>query len=311
VLPYINEVLPDPPSGEIEWVEIYNPSTESAVLNNWRIRDYTDSNSTIFSATLPANSFLKIGNSHAFFNNSSSDYARLFDDQNKLIDQQPLKSVPDHQSFSRQSNGSWCLTETSPNKTNLPCLPAITTATAGPQINLEITDLLADPDEGDEWIKIYNPNNFNVDLSDWRVKDQSQSPRKITCLSVEAFSTCQAFFSSGFLNNDGDSVYLIDPQKRIISSYSYSNPLKATSTKKPIVTPKPTVTKKPPTGSSSGLNCPQVLGITLPPIASRSSRLTIKESNSPIMIFSTILMIGGTILILSPLLFHGSKNKNK
>ena len=250
MLPYINEVLPDPPSGEIEWVEIYNPSTESAVLNNWRIRDCTENNNTLFSATLPANSFLQIGNSHPFFNNSSSDCARLFDNQDKLIDQQPLKSVPDHQSFSRQSDSNWCLTEISPNKDNNKCIVPTTTeavipATAGTYTNLEIIEVLADPDDGDEWIKIYNPNNFPVDLTDWRVRDQSQNSRKITCPTVDALSACQAFFSSGFLNNDGDSIYLIDPQKRTISSYSYSNPPKLTSTKKPTATKNPLPSPNP------------------------------------------------------------------
>ena len=318
---YINEIYPDPPVNQKEWVEIINLSEFTVDLTGFNIRDSTNHHFHLDSFLGPQE-IKTFENPTSFINNTSADDISLVDSGGNVIDSRPSKPLPDHQSFSRQNDGSWCLTEISPNKANSPCLseiiptpkitPTVIPAEAGTYINLEITEILANPDDGDEWIKIYNPNSFSVDLADWRVKDQSGNSRKITCTQVDALSTCQAFFSSGYLNNDGDTVYLLDSQKRIITSYSYSIPPKATSTKKPTVTPKPTVTKKPTSiKSSAAVNCPPVLGITFPPIASRSSGLTIKESNSPIMIFSTILMIGGTILILSPLLFHGSKNKNK
>lgn len=313
----ISEVYPDPVSPEVEWVEIYNDSSTSAEISNWRIRDCTETNSTIFSAAIPADSYYKIDNSKSFFNNSTDDCVRLFDQENSLIATNPLKPVPDHQSYSRQPDNSWCLSDPSPNFKNFSCLittqDSSPTSTNSPQITLEITELNPDPDDGDEWLKIYNPNNFTVDLTHWHIIDQSQNSRTLSCGSIEANSTCYAFFSSGFLNNDGDSISLVDPSKRIISSYSYSLQAKTTSTKKPTATKKPTSTPKPAKTKTNSKSSAAVLGcstttFSCPQITPRpDSLLLAKKPNMLDHYLPISFMFIGSFSILWPFLFPSKK----
>ena len=57
----INEIMADPVSGEIEWVELYNPTASSVNMDNWRIRQNSSGNfSGVFdsSAVIAPHSFL-------------------------------------------------------------------------------------------------------------------------------------------------------------------------------------------------------------------------------------------------------------
>lgn len=159
----INEIYPDPPVNQKEWVEIINLSEIAIDLTGFTIRDSTNHHFHLDSFLGPRE--IKVfENPTSFINNTSADDISLVDSSGSVIDSRPSKPLPLHLSFSRQNDGSWCLTETSPNQPNLLCLssltplptstlPAKASATAGPYINLEITEILADPDDGNEWIK--------------------------------------------------------------------------------------------------------------------------------------------------------------
>ena len=81
-------------------------------------------------------------------------------------------------------------------------------------------------DEKEEWIEIFNQNNFEVDLSDWQISD---TVGKITTLTFPAGTKITP---NGFLvlsrpdtkitlNNDGDGLNLIQPDGKIIDSVTY------------------------------------------------------------------------------------------
>ncbi len=85
-------------------------------------------------------------------------------------------------------------------------------------------------DETEEWIEIYNQNNFDIELSDWQVKDSVGS---ITAYAFPKNSKIQA---QGFLvlrrpdtkivlNNDGDGLNLIQPNGNIIETAAYQKAL--------------------------------------------------------------------------------------
>jgi len=82
------------------------------------------------------------------------------------------------------------------------------------------------PDEKEEWIEIFNQNNFEVDLSGWQIADTEGKT------TIFIFSTGTKISAKGFLvlsrpttkitlNNDGDGLNLIQPDGKIIDSVTY------------------------------------------------------------------------------------------
>lgn len=87
-------------------------------------------------------------------------------------------------------------------------IPTITVEPTPNISNLIVSEIMANPDsDQDEWIEIYNPNNYSVSLKDSCIFDVSNHSR---CFSGEAAVAPNSYyshsFSSGFLNNDGDTV---------------------------------------------------------------------------------------------------------
>jgi hypothetical protein len=92
-----------------------------------------------------------------------------------------------------------------------------------------INEILPSPDGADEeneWIELYNSNNFEVDISGWKLKDTIGTPKtftipnstKITALGTIAFWRPETKIT---LNNDGDGVILLKPNGEVASSVSF------------------------------------------------------------------------------------------
>lgn len=284
----------------MEWVELYNDSSESADISGYIIHDSTSSNKQILSGLIPANSYFTFSFDKNFLNNTTADIIKLFDKNNNLIDSQSSKPLPVGLSFSKQNNGTWCPTDTSPNQTNNLCKENYSlqnSPTEIPYISLKITNINAE----NETIVISNPNNFSVNLFDWRVSDNSGSVRKLSCQTINPNSNCISTFSSGYLNNDTDKLILLDPLKREISIYSYQNLKQSIS--------KPTITK-----TSTTIPASKVIKIFEKQdnniIASKSTTsIKITKSSQIHNYLSIILMLIGSVFILFPLIFHGKFNK--
>lgn len=92
---------------------------------------------------------------------------------------------------------------------------------------LIITEIMANPDVGqDEWIEIYNPNNNSIPLKNLCFYDASNHSR---CFADTDIVASKSYFShtisSGFLNNDGDTVNFLDTSviyPKSPKNYSYS-----------------------------------------------------------------------------------------
>jgi len=90
--------------------------------------------------------------------------------------------------------------------------------------SLQLSELLPDPaspqsDTTDEFVEIYNPNTFTVDLAGWKLRDEAGTEFIIKSKSVEANSHIAVFITESkiTLNNSGDSVQLIDPNGQVVS----------------------------------------------------------------------------------------------
>lgn len=299
---FITEFSPNPASPQTEWVELYNDSLDNTDISGYLIRDSTSSNQQVLTGNIPSQSYFTFSFENNFLNNTTADIIKLFDKNNILIDSQSSKPLPSGLSFSKQVDGTWCPTDISPNLPNNICKESYSlqnTPTPIPYISLKIINL--DPDA--ETIEIENPNNFSVQLYDWRVIDNSGSTRKLSCTTVDANSSCTSTFSSGYLNNTSDKLTLLDPLKREISIYTYNL--------KKQTTPKPTSTIVQKKSLSPLLASPKLLseGRSEGFASKSATALTVNKTSSIPHYLSIIFMLIGSIFIISPLLFHAKFNQ--
>lgn len=90
------------------------------------------------------------------------------------------------------------------------------------------------PDEKGEYIEIFNQNDFEVDLSGWKIADVEgitttynfQNGKKI---SAKGFLVLYRTETKITLNNNGDGLNLIQPDGKIVDSVSYQNAPKGKS----------------------------------------------------------------------------------
>ena len=97
--------------------------------------------------------------------------------------------------------------------------PAPIVYPGGVYIN-EILPNPAGPDELDEWIELYNSNNFDVDLSGWQFKTQQGTITTFTIpqntkILANGFLVFKRPDTNIMLNNDGDGLNLLTPDGKI------------------------------------------------------------------------------------------------
>lgn len=88
---------------------------------------------------------------------------------------------------------------------------------------LELSEIFPDPtspqvDTADEFIEIYNPTDQEVDLSGWKLKDESGDEYLIKDKSIAPKSRLAIFVleSKITLNNTGDIITLLDPNGSLV-----------------------------------------------------------------------------------------------
>jgi competence ComEA-like helix-hairpin-helix protein len=92
-----------------------------------------------------------------------------------------------------------------------------------------INEILPSPegaDETNEWIELYNSNNFEVDLSDWKIKDKEGSIinyvlPKNTKISAGGYLVLKRPETKIILNNTTDGLFLYWPNEEVVDSMSY------------------------------------------------------------------------------------------
>lgn len=90
------------------------------------------------------------------------------------------------------------------------------------------------PDETEEWIKIFNKNNFKVDLSDWQITDTVGKTNTYTFpagikISAMGFLVLNRPETKIILNNNADGLKLIQPDGKVIDSVNYEKALRGQS----------------------------------------------------------------------------------
>lgn len=86
-----------------------------------------------------------------------------------------------------------------------------------------ISEVMPDPDAGEEWIELHNQGTRDVDLGDWQLDDILGSGSKSyifphQVIAAGEFITLFKSTTGIGLNNDGDEIHLIDPLGSVADS---------------------------------------------------------------------------------------------
>ncbi len=241
----LSEIYPAPPSGEEEFIELYNAGTAAVDLTDWTLGDASGKTYTL-ETTIAAGSYLSIPHSaSAIYLNNSGDSVTLAHPNGTIIDDTTYEEA--------DSGKSWALLSSKWQWTNQVTEAAKNSAGTGDEGETEsdsngteqetdnenydqqtdyqtsktifINELLPDPeglDTTDEWIELINEGAAAVNLTGWQLTDTSTYyPLDGITLNSEEILLVEAPDSKIGLNNSGDTIYLIDPFDEIIHGTTY------------------------------------------------------------------------------------------
>ncbi|MBP7859727.1 lamin tail domain-containing protein [Patescibacteria group bacterium] len=110
----INEFMPNPETGENEWVEIINKNSKKIILTDWYIDDNTDSGGSAFkfSCTVDADDFCIVQISTSLLNNTGDEKISLLNYSKQLLHQISYSKTVKDKSIQKLQNGKWYITNT-------------------------------------------------------------------------------------------------------------------------------------------------------------------------------------------------------
>jgi len=255
--PHLNEIFPAPASGDYEWIEIYNDENTSIDIAGFYLNDLANNKIKIEPVNIDGLGFIVASSSSVL--NNGGDTVYLKNQNGETIDIATYSgSFDSTRVFARCPDGSgdWltlsygtkgggnessCPKPTisqDPSPTIIETVPPTpeATATVSPPSptpssamlvnNIYINEIMTYPEENNqEWVELYNNNDFPVSLSGWWIDDiigLSSSPRQFsTDIAAKSFQIIT--LPSNILNNDKDSVTILDSLSNVIESIEYSS----------------------------------------------------------------------------------------
>lgn len=253
----LNEIYPAPPSGEYEWVELYNDENQIIDISQYQLLDLAGNKIKISTQSAFPFDFILATSSSVL--NNTGDTVSLKNNLEEIIEIATYSGTFDSSKIFTKCpdfDGDWfvlnLLTKNASNQTacqSLTPMPTITpTLTVTPTIiitpiptatptftptptsipqsydNIFISEAMVNPTTGEkEWIEIYNNNDFPVSLNNWYIDDLENggSSPKIFSLEINAKGYGIFDLTSSIFNNDGDSVRLLDFNKNLKDDFEY------------------------------------------------------------------------------------------
>ncbi|HNS03047.1 MAG TPA: lamin tail domain-containing protein, partial [Anaerolineae bacterium] len=260
----LNEFMPNPEhvdwnkdgilgDGNDEYIELYNANDFAVDLSGWRVDDVANGGSTPYTlpagTTIPARGFLALWSRDTgiALNNSGGDSVRLLRPDGVEVESTSYTQTSADQAYSKTVDGGDQWTRSyppSPGASNQPAPTPTPTPTATPgnyPDGVSLNEYMPNPehvdwnddgilgDGNDEYIELYNANDFAVDLSGWRVDDVANggsTPYTLpagTTIPARGFLALWSRDTGIALNNSGgDSVRLLRPDGVEVESTSYT-----------------------------------------------------------------------------------------
>lgn len=115
-----------------------------------------------------------------------------------------------------------CLDEIYPTSTPVPTSTPFLNPTSGIYLN----EIMPHPENGNEWVEIYNANSYPVTLVEWKFDDidgGGKSPISLSTINISGLGYYVFEIGDGYLNNGNDSARLIDNFGNQIDIFSYNS----------------------------------------------------------------------------------------
>ncbi len=249
-----------------DWIELYNAGEEPVELSKYQLQDST---SSIFdfsvSTSLNAKSFF-VAEVSKRLDQSEDTIKLIVKDTNAVSEEvtygpKGIAIAPDEtQSIAKDKdgNGNFILVS-NPTKGSSNCSPSCPTPspTASPTIsptttpqatntpspsptnspssyydysNIILTEIYPSPESGgNEWVEIYNGNDSEANLNGWYIQDNAGAYKEIKDFKIGGKSYAYFAFGSGYLNNVGDTVTLLNHEKQEKSGLPAAYPVLTSS----------------------------------------------------------------------------------
>ena len=240
---YISEIMynPDGDDNNKEYVEIYSDKE----LDNYSIEDLSSldylekiNNFTSNFSLIVEEGFNFSGVNAKIYSVGATIGNNLNNDVDSIVLRDTEGKVLDAISYSKEIGGDGRALCVSKNKIISECIPTPGYSTLEITYDVRLNEFLPDPAGDDdafmpagEWIELYNPGDFDIDLNGFSLKDKfghqifitDSQVLDSTTINKRNFLVVYVNGKSGFLNNDDfEEVYLIDDLGVIIDKVSYS-----------------------------------------------------------------------------------------
>lgn len=243
----LSEIYPAPTTSDFEWIEIFNNTNTQINLEEFYLSDLAG-NKILFPKTILEKNKYAIATSSSILNNSGDTI--FF----KKINSEIIEIATYSGSFTNlksfaKCNNNWvttntitkgyandlsCINQLSPSPTSTPTPTQIieNDSTYFLYQNIYISEIYPFPNDSEkEWVELFNNNDYEVNLNGWYLDDKENSgasPKKID-LKILAKQYGVFEFNSSILNNNGDSVRLLDYKNNVINDLEYNSSEKAKS----------------------------------------------------------------------------------
>ena len=246
-----------------EYIELYNPLDTPIDLSGWWLDDEPDRGSPPWpipeGTTIPARGFLLFFRADTGIAlNNDGDSVRLLTPDGREVDVFTYTEAAADTPWSRAEDGVGEWTDAYPPSPGGPNLPSAATPTPTPTRTptpgtitptprptpvppgfIALNEFLPAPkhidfngdgeaDAQDEYIELYNPNDFAVTLAGWALDDRADGgshPWELppdTTISARGFLLFFRADTGIALNNDGDSVRLLGPEGQEVDAFTYT-----------------------------------------------------------------------------------------
>ncbi len=211
----INEIMPNPiGSDNEEWFEIYYFGENEYLMSGWKIRDASGKEKELSASIFDSNNQYLVFNSEVSLNNSEGDELFLLNPRNEIVSEVRYPSAKEEGvSWSKKENEEydWSNIATPGKQNEFPIVKKYSK-------KIKFNEVLSNPDGRDddaEWVELFNENDFEVDLSGWKIKNSKDKIFEIEKGEIGArrllvISIMKTSFS---IKNSDEKLILLDPNE--------------------------------------------------------------------------------------------------
>lgn len=234
----LNEIYPNTPSGINEWVEVYNTSSQTQTLTNWKIKEKTAAGNDV-PHSLPT--FQLAGQQSCYYGfsspslNNTNDTVSLVDSSDLEMDSYPYTTTVQGKSFARvPDGGAWASSVEPSQSVSCALLTSSTTPTTTPtqSVSVSLSEYMAyPPKNADDWVELYNNSPVSADLSEYQLDDINggSSPLVLPVGTIIPGNSYLTFYLDSKLNNSGDTLRFLKPSGEEIESTVFADSIQGTS----------------------------------------------------------------------------------